>query len=105
VLASTINIRTGRRAIEHQPAQSRPHIHSVCQSRHSPQIFPDFDQQLFTDSGVFPGAGWSVLSEPVPEGAIHCLRITKGIVIPLHTHPTDEFVYIVSATMEKFDEE
>lgn len=62
------------------------------------QTFKDFDVQQFTDLDIFPGTSWSVLAEPVPEGSIHRLKMKKGTIIPPHTHPSDEFVYIISGT-------
>jgi anti-sigma factor ChrR (cupin superfamily) len=60
------------------------------------QEFRDRDQQQFTNLDVFPGASWSVLAEPVPGGSIHRLKMKKGTIIPLHSHPSDEFVYVIS---------
>jgi len=64
------------------------------------QIFSDPEEQYFTDLDIFPGASWSVLAEPVPDGSIHRLRMDKGTVIPPHTHPADEFVYVISGTIK-----
>lgn len=62
------------------------------------QMFIAPDKQQFTDLELFPGTSWTVLAEPVPGGSIHRLKMTKGTIIPPHTHPSDEFVYIVSGT-------
>ena len=32
------------------------------------------------------------LATPVPEGSIHRLRMKAGTIIPLHTHPCNEYV-------------
>jgi len=64
------------------------------------QIFKDSDQQQFSDLDSFPGASWSVLAEPVTDGSIHRLKMKKGTAIPLHTHPSDEFVYVISGTVK-----
>ena len=64
------------------------------------QIFKDSDQQQFSDLDIFPGASWSVLTEPVTDGSIHRLKMKKGTVIPLHAHPSDEFVYVISGTVK-----
>jgi anti-sigma factor ChrR (cupin superfamily) len=64
------------------------------------QTFKDSDVQQFSDLDIFPGTSWSVLAEPVPEGSIHRLRMKKGTVIPPHTHPSDEFVYVISGTVQ-----
>lgn len=62
------------------------------------QVFKESTEQQFSDLTIFPGASWSVLAEPVPEGSIHRLKLKKGTIIPPHTHPSDEFVYIISGT-------
>ena len=40
------------------------------------------------------------LAEPVPQGSIHRLQMTEGTLIPVHTHPCDEYVYVLSGTIE-----
>lgn len=67
------------------------------------QTFIDLDKQHFTDLDIFPGASWSVLTEPVPDGSIHRLKMKKSTIIPPHTHPSDEFVYIISGTVKTGD--
>jgi quercetin dioxygenase-like cupin family protein len=47
-----------------------------------------------------PGVELLPLAQPVPEGSIHRARLTKGTVIPVHTHPADEYVYVISGTVE-----
>jgi quercetin dioxygenase-like cupin family protein len=64
------------------------------------QIFSDLSEQKFTDLPIFPGASWSVLAEPVPHGSIHRLRMKQGTLIPAHTHPADEYVFVVSGTLK-----
>ncbi|MEO0535925.1 MAG: cupin domain-containing protein [Cyanobacteria bacterium P01_A01_bin.123] len=48
----------------------------------------------------FPGTQILPLAEPVPQGSIHRLQMAKGTVIPAHTHPCDEYVYVLSGTVE-----
>jgi quercetin dioxygenase-like cupin family protein len=67
------------------------------------QTFQDLSSQKFTDLPVFPGTSWAVMAEPVPNGSIHRLRMKQGTVIPLHTHPTDEYVFVVSGTIKTGD--
>ena len=62
------------------------------------QIFNNLSEQQFSDLDIFPGTSWTVLTEPVPDGSIHRLKMKKGTIIPPHTHPADEFVYILSGT-------
>jgi len=40
------------------------------------------------------------LAQPVPEGSIHRARLSEGTVIPVHTHPADEFVLVLSGTLK-----
>ena len=32
-------------------------------------------------------------------GSIHRLKMKKGTIIPAHTHPSNEFVYVISGTV------
>jgi quercetin dioxygenase-like cupin family protein len=49
---------------------------------------------------LMPGVSLLVLAEPVPGGSIHRARLTAGTVIPVHTHPADEFVQVLAGTIE-----
>ncbi|VAW81973.1 hypothetical protein MNBD_GAMMA13-2159 [hydrothermal vent metagenome] len=64
------------------------------------QAFIDDGAQIFDELQAFPGASWTVLAEPVPQGSVHRLRMTEGSVIPPHTHPVDEFVYVLKGAIE-----
>ncbi len=64
------------------------------------QTFSDVTEQQFSELDIFPGTSWSVLTEPVPEGSIHRLKMKKGTVIPAHIHPSDEFVYVLVGTVK-----
>ena len=65
-------------------------------------------RQTFTDPvagnwlriDFLPGVELMPLAQPVPEGSIHRARLAAGTVIPLHTHPADEFVLVLSGTVE-----
>ena len=63
------------------------------------QKFKDAHEQLFQDLPVFPCSSWAVLAEPVPQGSIHRLKMKKGTRIPAHTHPADEYVYVLSGEL------
>ena len=39
-------------------------------------------------------------AQPVPDGSIHRARLSEGTTIPVHTHPADEFVLVLSGTVE-----
>lgn len=64
--------------------------------------------QTFTDPGtatwqkidVLPGVELMPLAQPVPQGSIHRARLAAGTTIPVHTHPADEFVLVLSGTLE-----
>lgn len=64
------------------------------------QTFKDISEQDFADLDMFPGASWSVLAAPVSDGSIHRLKMKKGARIPAHTHPCDEFVYVIAGTIK-----
>ena len=64
------------------------------------QVFQDFSVQKYSDLAAFPGTSWVVLAEPVPEGSIHRLKMAQGTLIPVHTHPCDEYVFVVSGRIK-----
>jgi anti-sigma factor ChrR (cupin superfamily) len=64
------------------------------------QTFQDFAEQHYADLSAFPGASWVVMAEPVPQGSIHRLKMQQGTVIPPHTHPADEYVFVVSGRIK-----
>lgn len=62
-----------------------------------------FDDAVTTKWRAFDGlAGVSFvpLAEPVPDGSIHRARLSRGTVIPPHSHPADEYVFVVSGVLE-----
>lgn len=62
-----------------------------------------FDDAATTQWSAFdglPGVSFVPLAEPVPQGSIHRARLAKGTVIPPHTHPADEYVYVVAGVLE-----
>jgi anti-sigma factor ChrR (cupin superfamily) len=67
------------------------------------QTFQDLTAQEYVDLELFPGASWCVLAKPVSQGSIHRLKMKKGTVIPVHTHPADEYVFVVSGTIKTGD--
>ena len=64
------------------------------------QTFINTKTQQWLDLEQFPGTKILSLAEPVPQGSIHRLRMEKGTVIPVHIHPCDEYVYVLSGTIE-----
>jgi anti-sigma factor ChrR (cupin superfamily) len=69
------------------------------------------DRQSFIDSTranwmaleFLPGVDLLPLAEPVPKGSVHLARLSVGTIIPRHTHPSDEFVYVLSGTIKTGD--
>jgi quercetin dioxygenase-like cupin family protein len=65
-------------------------------------------RQTFNDAGAgkwvkidfLLGVELMPLAQPVPEGSIHRARLAAGTTIPAHTHPADEFVFVLSGTVE-----
>jgi quercetin dioxygenase-like cupin family protein len=53
----------------------------------------------------FPGVEILPLAEPVPQGSIHKLKMKAGTIIPLHQHPCDEYVYVLSGTIKTGERE
>ena len=47
-----------------------------------------------------PGVELMPLAEPVKDGSIHRARLARGTVIPAHAHPSDEFVLVLTGTVE-----
>ncbi|MEM7647684.1 MAG: cupin domain-containing protein [Cyanobacteria bacterium P01_A01_bin.70] len=66
----------------------------------SQQEFQDPERANWQALTQFPGAQLLPLAEPVPQGSIHCLRMAAGTVIPVHTHPGHEYVYVLSGILE-----
>jgi quercetin dioxygenase-like cupin family protein len=64
------------------------------------QTFIDTNNQQWLDLEQFPGTQLLPLAEPVPQGSIHRLKMTAGTIIPVHVHPCDEYVYVLSGTIE-----
>src|ERR1700692_318656 len=66
------------------------------------------NRQTFTDPGAaawlrieaLPGVELMPLAEPVPAGSTHRPPLPAGTAIPVHTHPADEFVQVLSGTIE-----
>lgn len=66
----------------------------------SKQSFNDLSTTDWQPFGDMKGVSFVALSEPVPEGSIHRAKLLKGTIIPPHTHPSDEYVYVVSGVIE-----
>jgi quercetin dioxygenase-like cupin family protein len=64
------------------------------------QTFADFGTGTWLTIGFLPGVELMPLAQPVPEGSIHRARLAAGTIIPVHTHPADEYVLVLSGTVE-----
>jgi len=64
------------------------------------QTFIDSARARWSKIDFLPGVELLPLAEPVPHGSVHLARLPAGTVIPPHTHPADEFVYVLSGTIE-----
>jgi quercetin dioxygenase-like cupin family protein len=64
------------------------------------QTFLDTNSGQWQNMDRFPGTEFLPLAEPVSEGSIHLLRLKAGTIIPVHTHPCDEYVYVLSGVVE-----
>lgn len=64
------------------------------------QTFVDVSQAQWTEIDFLPGVELLPLAQPVPQGSIHLARLKAGTTIPPHTHPGDEYVYVLSGTVK-----
>jgi anti-sigma factor ChrR (cupin superfamily) len=64
------------------------------------QIFKAPESLGWTPIDFLPGVNIMPLAEPVKDGSIHKARLAKGTIIPVHTHPADEHVLVLSGTVE-----
>jgi hypothetical protein len=64
------------------------------------QSFVDREATGWITLDFLAGVELLPLAQPVPEGSVHRARLAKGTVIPVHTHPADEYVYVISGTVE-----
>jgi len=64
------------------------------------QTFDDAATSNWSPFGDMAGVSFVALAEPVPEGSIHRARLSQGTEIPYHTHPADEYVLVVSGTID-----
>ena len=64
------------------------------------QTFVAGDASGWMTIDFLPGVTLLPLAQPVKDGSIHRARLTRGTVIPVHTHPADEYVMVLSGTVE-----
>jgi hypothetical protein len=64
------------------------------------QTFVDRHATDWVTIDALPGVKLLPLAQPVQDGSIHRARLARGTVIPVHTHPADEYVMVLSGTVE-----
>lgn len=64
------------------------------------QTFVTDNERQWFNLEAFPGAQLLSLAVPVSGGSIHRLRMDKGTVIPIHSHPCDEYVYVLAGSIK-----
>jgi anti-sigma factor ChrR (cupin superfamily) len=64
------------------------------------QAFTDTSGAPWATIEFLPGVKLLPLAEPVPQGSIHLARLSAGTTIPAHTHPADEYVYVLDGTID-----
>lgn len=64
------------------------------------QVFIQPQDRFWQDLEQFPGTQFLPLAEPVQDGSIHRLKMKAGTIIPFHTHPGDEYVYVLAGEIE-----
>ena len=66
----------------------------------SNQTFIQTQTESWQHLTQFPGTELLPLAVPVPNGSIHRLRMKAGTIIPVHTHPCNEYVYVLAGEIE-----
>ena len=64
------------------------------------QTFIQSNSESWLNMAQFPGTQFLPLAEPVSEGSIHLLKLKAGTIIPIHTHPCNEYVYVLNGIVE-----
>jgi quercetin dioxygenase-like cupin family protein len=64
------------------------------------QTFIDTTVETWQTIDFLPGVHLLPLAQPVPAGSIHRAKLAAGTTIPVHTHPADEYVMVLSGLIE-----
>ena len=64
------------------------------------QTFIDANHTPWIEIDFLPGLQLMPLAEPVAQGSIHLARLAAGTIVPAHTHPGDEYVYVLAGTIK-----
>jgi quercetin dioxygenase-like cupin family protein len=85
---------------ERMPADKRAVSNSLEHEMVSAQTFVDTDVPGWVTIDGLAGVTLLPLAQPVKDGSIHRARLWRGTVIPVHTHPADEYVMVLSGTID-----
>jgi anti-sigma factor ChrR (cupin superfamily) len=66
----------------------------------SQQTFHDPNLSDWQALDFLPGVLLLPLAQPVPGGSIHRAKLRANTTIPVHTHPADEYVLVLSGPIE-----
>lgn len=64
------------------------------------QTFTETETAQWLKIDFLPGVELMPLAQPVPDGSIHRAPLSAGTTIPVYTHPADEYVFVLSGTIE-----
>ena len=64
------------------------------------QTFIDPESRDWLELDFLPGVKLMALAEPIAGWSIHRVRLSSGTIIPFHTHPADEYVFVLSGTVD-----
>ena len=64
------------------------------------QTFTQVNREPWLEMKQFPGTQFLPLAEPVSQGSIHLLKMKAGTIIPVHTHPCNEYVYVLDGVVQ-----
>ena len=64
------------------------------------QTFVDGDATGWITIDFLRGVTLLPMAQPVKDESIHRARLSLGTIIPVHTHPADEYVMVLSGTVE-----
>jgi quercetin dioxygenase-like cupin family protein len=67
------------------------------------QTYMETHRQPWQPFDLVPGTYVVPLANPLPQGSIHKLKMVAGTMIPAHKHPSDEYVYVLSGTVQTGD--
>jgi quercetin dioxygenase-like cupin family protein len=69
------------------------------------QVFIETENADWQSFDLFPGTRFLSLAEPLPSGSIHRFSMPAGTEVSIHTHPCNEYVYVLSGTITTGEKE